>query len=786
LTKQGCLIVELHDHKSITAAKETSQVLTATERIEPFSVHNYNSYVTPSPWVPYPKEDTVISTKKESSTTDEDESRPKTASEKDKENMPAPSQLADSKRNRGAKKAKVQTVVLHPTPLAAYVDLAIKATTPLVVPAGNRRESRVDIGTPISARPQTPLLAMPPTPHIGMEPPAKRAKIEKMELDAKNIHAADAQITLATNAPLFLEPVANAEAAAYLLEALVHPEHSSKMPSPKSRKKTVAEMAAEESATKNEQQFMLTLDDRRLSSINGVSGGANPSDGDGQTGATSWEPRFEGFRAIENIKLQHAEAKRKEKIKQAEDAKRQQQEGEQRAKQQAEAAKMQEEENRRRLQQQQQQQQAAQQQQQQQAQQQAMQQAQMRQEQQRQQQIAAQQARQNQQGMQGSHPQMNQPQVQHAHPTQQNVGVPNGLTAAQQQRFLQQQQFSQGQASSPIVRNATPHNLSSPMVPNTMGMPMQQSTSSMGGSPPRPGSVVQQGAQMTPAMTHAMRAQGSQQSHGGTPRPLNATPNIPQAARQISQTPRMSMASPMPGGMVQVPGGNPQQMMMQNAQANQIQIHQAQQIAAQRQQQAQERMRQQALQQAMGSSPPGFQQMTPQQQLAMQQQMQQMQQNGGNPQAMMTNPQMSANYAAQMRSMAQAQQAAAAMQQGNSQNFISANGMTQQQMLQAQQMQQQHQNQQQMNPRQIQMQQQIRMMSTKFYQAGLQNLNVHWNGNVPPEAMAAYKQQCSQKAQAFVSTQMRAHAMQAQQQQAQQQMGQNVNMMQGMGRPPGM
>lgn len=743
----------------------------STEKSEPFSLHNWNACLTPSPYVPYPKDEALTPIKKDSDTSGDDATKPKLSSEKDKENMPAPTQPVDSQRSKAAKLAKVMTVVLHPTPLAAFVDLAIKATTPIVLAAGNRRESRVDLGTPLSARPQTPLLAIPPSSHGGMEPPAKRVKREKMELDSKNIYAAEAQITVVTNAPLFLEPVQGAEDCAHLIEALTHPEHNSKVPSPKSRKKTVAEMAAEESATKNEQQFMLTLDELRHSSTNGAAGGTNPSDGEGQTGAASWEPRFESFRAIENIKLQHIENKKKEKIQQAEAAKRQQQESEQqRAKAQAEALKRQEEENRQRMQQQQQQQQQAQREQ-------AMKQQQLREQQRRAQQMAAQQAAQTQQlqqSMQGVHPQMNQPQAQHAHPQQQSGGIQNPMNAVQQQRLMQQQQFSQGQASSPIVRNATPHNLSSPMVATNMGVSMQQSTSSMGGSPPRPGSVVQQGPQMTPAMSHSMRAQSSQQSHGGTPRPMNATPNIPQTGpRQLSQTPRMTM-SPMPGGMGQVPqmGATPQQMMMQNPQMNAMQIQQAQAI------QQQQILRQQAAQQA-GISP-GFS-MTPQQ-VAMQRMAAQQ-----NNSQMLSNNQMSAQYAAQMRSMAQAQHAAAAMQQqGNNQNFMGQNGMSQQQIMQARAMQQQQAQQAQqaqqgqMTPQQMQIQQ-IRMMSTKIYQNGLQELSMQWNGNIPEQVMQNYKRDCSQKAQALVSQRV-----QQQRQQQQQAMGQNMNMMQAMGRPPGM
>jgi transcription factor SPT20 len=666
--------------------------------------------------------------------------------------MPAPNQPVDGHRSKSAKKPKISTVVLHPTDLALYTDLAIKASTPVPIPLSARRESRVDIraATPMSAsglRPQTPMIAIPPTPHLGMEPPAKRVKRDKMELEGKTIHAFEGETILCTTAPLLLDAVDNAEESARLLEALTHPEHSSKVPSPKARKKTVAEMAAEESAAANDEQYMLILDER-LTSNNGAAGAANPGDGDGQAGSASWEPRFERFKAIENIKLQSAENKKKEKMQQVEQAKRQQQEGEAREKARQEVVKRQQEDEQRQrvllLQQQQQQRQ-------------------QQQDQARRQMVH--QAQQNPPGLQGQHPQIPQAGVQHAHPPQN--AIPNGIAAAGQQRLIQQQQqFSQAQASSPDVGHAAPNNLSSSMVATNLGVQMQHSNSGMGGSPPRPGSVVQQGhQQMTPTTAQAMRTQGSQNSHGGTPRLPNTTPNMPQPVpRQINQPPRMSQSSPMPGHMAQTPLMNNPQMMMQSNQMANIQLQQAQIAAAQ--QQAQQRMRQQAAQQAMGSSPPNGQQMT-QQQFAMQQ----MHQQQGNP-GMMSGGQMSAQYAAQMRQMAQAQQAA--LQNGNP-NFMAANGMHPQmvQAQQAQQAQQQHGQQQMTN-----MQRNISMFSNKFYQQGIQQLSAQWNGQISPEAMMQYKQSCNARAQQYVSQQIRA-------QQMRQAQNMNMNGM-GMQRPPGM
>jgi transcription factor SPT20 len=722
-----------------------------------------------------------------------DDEKTKTAAEKDKENMPAPGQPGDASRSKSAsKKAKVSTVVLHPTAITQYIDLAIKASTPAATPSNARRESHVDgIGaTPISAtgpRPQTPLIAIPSTPHLGMDPPpAKRARREKMELDGKNIYTAESQIKLATTAPLYLEPVESASQAEKLLEALSHPEHSSSVPQPKTRKKTVAEMAAEESAAADEEQYMLILDERYNT---GAPGGANPVDGDGQVAGASFEPRFERFKAIDSIKLQVEENKKREKIRQAEAIKKQHQEQEAREKANAEAKKRQQEEDARRqahiqLQQQQMRQQA---------QQQAT-------ETIRRQQAAIGQSQnaQNQQAMKGA-----QAQNPHGHPAQ-NMGMQNaanGMNATQHRMMQQQQQFSQAQASSPIVRNATPHNVSSPMVASNLGIAMQQSTSSMGGSPPRPASVVQQNHQMTPALAHAMRAQGSQQSHGGTPRMPNATPQM--AHGQMNQTPRMSQASPIPGHMIQTPQMGAANMMP-NGQIVNAQMQQAQIIA---QQQHQQRLRQQQAAQ-MGSSPIAQQQMASQQfmqaqQMAAQQHMAQQQQPG----MMAANP-ITAQYAAQMRAMVAAQ-AQNSMQQSG-QNFMAGKPQVTPQMIQQAQQQAQHQAalQQAQQPmpgqqQQAMIQNQIQQLARQIYHQQLPAFTNQWNGNPPPEAQAQYRQNCTQQAQMKMRARMQAMQQNSQSMRMQQQMmvaqqqgmagmggpmnGMNGGMNgMGMQRPPGM
>lgn len=298
----------------------------------PFSMHNSNAYLTPSPYVPYPIESNSVKGKHSSDIENEESGTLKTSEQKDKENMPAPAFPIDGQRGKSAtqaKKPKISTIVLHPTPNSNHADMVLKASE---ARAGNMdsRESRQDSNAgPLSATvPPTPSTAMPSTPLTNMAPPAKRLKKSKLELDGTNFHAAEAQITLSTTAPLILEPVRNALEAAALLDSLAHPMHLEKPPTPKTRKRTVAELAADEAAAAEQERYMTILDERLSSNVSGAQGGANPADGDGQAGGASFEPRFERFKTLENIKASIEENKKAEKARQQEAERKSQQDRE--------------------------------------------------------------------------------------------------------------------------------------------------------------------------------------------------------------------------------------------------------------------------------------------------------------------------------------------------------------------------------------------------------------------------------------------------------------------------
>ncbi|KAL3424662.1 hypothetical protein PVAG01_03943 [Phlyctema vagabunda] len=752
---EGCMIVQIYDYKSIAPSEgSNNKVKEGATKTIPCSIHNYNPYLTPSPYVPYPTTETTPSKSKNISDSDDDK-RSRTAEQKDKENMPAPAAPGDSSRNaKGSpKRPPVRTLVLHPTELSKQLEIGVKANTPQSGDVG-----RTDLNGPLSAihPPSTPLSSVPPTPQASMAPPAKRQKRAAMELPTNDIHAFQSRTTVLTTAPLYLDTVDSAAQSADLLEALAHPSHSAKLPSPKTRKRTVAEMAADEAQAAEVERFM-TLCDGRNSAI-GVQGAPNPTDGDGSAGFAT----FERFKAIDNIKISLAEAKRAEK-KEA-DRKRSQDQEREKLRQQAEAENKKKEEqvalqlrvtaqaeaHRRNL------------------------------------------VAQNQQPPQGMPMQKTIQQGQHGHP-QGNIGMVNGMQG-QSQRF-QQQQVSQAQASSPIVRNGTPqsHGHSSPVVNNMGTIPMQQSNSSMGGSPPRPGSVVNQShPHMGGPISHPMTSQRSQQSHGGgTPHMPSATPHMQSTpiSRAMSQTPRMSQGSPVPGQMAHG-------QMMPNGQG--IPISQAQQVQHQQYMQR-ELMRRQQMQNMAANGQQGALQGA--QHMMSNPAMQHQQQ--PNP---LTNPQ----YAAQLAAMQQRAQMANNMQPNMQQNFQPAPGMVNAQHLQQQRLAQLHmqqaqnQQQQQQSPQnnmQAMFKGQVAMQAQAYFTTHMNNLRQNSpNAQPSDEAVRAIKQQCQMAAQKQVTMVFarKQQQMVAAAAAAQNGMHQNMNgmpngmqngMQNGMGmqqRPPGM
>ncbi|MCJ1475552.1 Transcription factor spt20 [Lambiella insularis] len=540
---ENCLIVQVQDHRNNSTASQTSSHLSVVDKNVPFSIHNYNEHLTPSPCVPYPH-----SKLSERGTTSQSKNGLSTAqadtllADAEKENLLRKDQQNDT-TTKDPKGPKIFTTVLFPTQLALQEELLTFASM-LDHRANNRKQSQITARTPASAtmpHPPTPSSAAPSTP-FPAGPPSKK---QKLMFSGKDLAVLEEKLIAATAPPLFLDSVDSPKDVRTLLQKLHDPLCCNDPPAPKTRKRTVAELAADEAIAAEEQRFMLIMDERLVPSSTAAST-TNAAGADGDAGAAAFEPRFERFKAIEEIRLAHQEKAQRE-AEQKVQLQLQQQALKARMEQQAR-------EN------------------QQQTHQLKMREAARRQDQMRQ--IQNQQLHQ-QQLMHQQHPGSNQ----HSHP-------PGGMMPNAHQIAA-----TQGQHSSPIIGNTTPFNNSSPLVGNVMmsqgghSVPMNVTSSNQGaGSPSRPGSAINH---THPSVTAAMVNRGSQQppSRNGTPQMPNGTPRLQQSTPVISNvTPnsRMSHGSPPNSTMTATPVmghsmmNTPQQHMLMQQRQAQLAHHQQQ------------------------------------------------------------------------------------------------------------------------------------------------------------------------------------------------------------------
>lgn len=306
-----------------------------------------------------------------------------------------------------------------------------------------------------------------------------------MALEEPDYYQFQADVLLATEPPLYLEPVKNPQEAQRVLEMLRHPLHSDPPPSPKTRKRTTAELAADDAQAAEAERRMLIMDERKAT----VQGAAD-------TAGNSQALGLNKFKTLQMVreKLDEAERQKKEEQEQAQAQRRQ----EEAAASAAQAQKQAQAEQQRKLMNQ-------------------------RQHLARQQQMKAQQMQ---------HALMGQ---NHAHPQQ------NNMMNQQQNNFQHPASVAQ---SSPVVRQQTPMMNSSPMVAQN-GFPMAATSSQQAGSPPRPTSAAMPNPNVAMARQVSQQQHGSQ---NGTPRMAQGTPNMAAMQnRQMNQTPRMPQASPAPG-----------------------------------------------------------------------------------------------------------------------------------------------------------------------------------------------------------------------------------------------
>lgn len=496
----GCLIVQVQDHRKPAADSKASSASKANDKNVPFSIHNYNEHLTPSPFVPYPK----------SPSTNDDTTKPDTNAEAGiGEN--GSTQETSAPQKLPAKRPKIFTTVLLPTPRLMEEELLIMANTP-DPRAVNRKQSQAGATsrTPASAtmpHPPTPLSALPPTPTTGPQ-----NKKQKMQLGESDIRPCQSKIMSATAPPLYLDPVDSLQEASKLIQSLTDLLHKGDLPSPKTRKRTVAELEADEAQAASEQRFMLIMDERLGNSV----AGTKASGADGEVGAAPFEARFERFTTIENIRATHREKEQQEQerkaITQAHN-KHKQEQAELRQMHEKKAAEMAHKQEHMRMQH-------------------AI---------NAQQQKAAFAAKQQQATNQNPH----------GHGPTANGVMPN------QQHMPSNTQPPQ---SSPIARNITPHSnpRSSPLVgnvPPTVPMNVTPSGQGVTSSPARPTSAAQHGHPMGGVAMAPNRSQQRPPSRIGTPSMPNGTPSMQHGTpvmKQATPTPRMNQGSP-PHPMIHTP-----------------------------------------------------------------------------------------------------------------------------------------------------------------------------------------------------------------------------------------
>lgn len=288
LTSPGCLIVEIHDHRSTpsTAADRPNDKSDKTDE-KAFSIHKSTSWVTPSPYrdhIPYPS---PVSTPQNS---------PPSTSE----------QQAGSRNSDNARPPeKIFTCVLHPTQLSHYHDVLIEATS--VMPdsrnPSKKAQAAKEGSTPLSAYPPTPSSSVAPTPVMSKGQPAKK---QRMKIDDFNVHHFEAELLKRQEPTLFLDPAQDFADVRDILEFLKHPLHDHEPPKHNGRKRTHAELEADEAAAAEEERIALICDPRFTTSLgNAGTGAAGPGEGHDATNAV--DMTFNRFKRIEDIHTRHKE-----------------------------------------------------------------------------------------------------------------------------------------------------------------------------------------------------------------------------------------------------------------------------------------------------------------------------------------------------------------------------------------------------------------------------------------------------------------------------------------------
>lgn len=270
----GCLIVQVCDHRTATSSSSTRG---AKAKSDAGSIHNFNQWTCPSPYANYPPEKLQVRNRGPPAGSTPEQKPPD--AEKDEE---------EAKE----KKTRIFTTVLHPTQMTLLADMSLLACTPMPQPTS---KSGTAIQTPltIATSAQTPTTARIPR--------------QKMVLDDSNAMQFEAQHLLATSPALILKPTTTPQEAHRILQALKNPNHCFPLPPPKARKRTMAELQADEAQAAEQERLLLFMDDKRYNAH--VSGAGAPDSAVGDGAGQPFEQNFKKFKTIEALKERMKEAK---------------------------------------------------------------------------------------------------------------------------------------------------------------------------------------------------------------------------------------------------------------------------------------------------------------------------------------------------------------------------------------------------------------------------------------------------------------------------------------------
>ena len=271
-------------------------------------MHNHNGHLTASPYVSYAKSSERDAEKRQAISTKEP------TKEDPKEDVPGLNGTSLLKRK--PPQVRIFTTVLHSTPLSLLTEMTLLASNP-DAKTSQRRQSQtgysMSSSVPNSATlpvPSMPLSTITPSSQSTSGPPPKK---QKMMLQDKSLYTFESEVLRATSFALYPEPASDVRDVFRILHKLRHPLHQCKLPASKRRKRTIAELAADEALAAEEERFMLIMNERITSTVDGAVGMAKA---DGPSGAASFERNFSRFKTLESIKIKQDED-RKEKAAQA-------------------------------------------------------------------------------------------------------------------------------------------------------------------------------------------------------------------------------------------------------------------------------------------------------------------------------------------------------------------------------------------------------------------------------------------------------------------------------------